>query len=193
MHYSRNTLLSLIIASAASTAFAQEHRQHDAHEHGGGQLNVALEKNQLMVDLSLPAMNVVGFEHPASNQQEKDQLTRAQLLLKDGVSLMGPSPTAGCKLLNVTVESMLLEDDQEHAAMQSAHTDDAEHHDGEGEHADFDVSYEFDCKQPAELSQLSLSLFSQFPGTQHLEAQVITPTLQTGAELSADNPVVKLK
>ncbi len=202
MHYSKITLL-LVMACSSASALAQEHRQHGAHEHGGGQLNVALEKNTLMVDLSLPAMNVVGFEHAAKNQHEKDQLEHAETLLKDGVRLLQPSPAGQCELLSVTIESKLLDhehdgmesdhaEEHEKDGMEADHADEHEHHADE-EHADFDVSYEFDCKQADRLEQLALSLFRQFPGTQHLEAQVITATLQTGTELSADNNILNLK
>jgi hypothetical protein len=201
MHYSKILLLMLLGSSVALSAYAEEHRQHGAHEHGGGQLNVAVEQNRLMIELSLPAMNVVGFEHAAKNQTEKEQLAQAVTLLKDGASLMAPSTDAGCKLVTATVESALLDDEHGHDEMDSAkhdesgaeNTDDHEHHHDAAEHADFDVSYEFDCKQAAKLDQLTLSLFKQFPGTKHLETQLITEMRQGGAELTAESNILNLK
>ena len=193
MQYPKIPLLLMIACLAASSAMAQEHRQHGAHEHGGGLLNVALEKNTLMVELSLPAMNVVGFEHPATNQTEENQLEQAETLLKDGVGLLGPSPAAQCELVSVTVESKLLDHEHGHDGMEKDHADEQGHDHADEAHADFDVSYEFDCKQVGKLKQLSLSLFKHFPGTQHLETQLITATLQTGTELDADGNILKLK
>lgn len=178
MHYSKIPLFILLNCSVALSTYAQEHRQHGAHEHGGGQLNVAVEKNRLMLDLSLPAMNVVGFEHAVSNQVERDQVAAAANLLKHGMQLFTPSPEAQCELVDVLVESSLFEQDEHQAAE---------------EHADFDVSYEFNCAQPEQLTALSISLFRNFAGTHHLRTQVITASGQTGGELSADNYVIELK
>ncbi len=186
MRYSKITLLMLMNCAVASVAFAEEHRQHGAHEHGGGQLNVAIEKNQMMLELSLPAMNVVGFEHPANNQAERDQVTHAAELLSDGMLLFSPSAAAKCVLVDAQVESALITDSADQHAEE--HVD--EH---ENEHADFDASYEFDCAQPAQLKTLTLSLFERFAGTQHLRAQVITGAGQSAAELTVDDNIIKLK
>ena len=169
--------LCLAIAWAASVQ-AEEHRQHGAHEHGAGQLNVVVENNKLMIELSLPAMNVVGFEHPATTTKERELLSQAATWLRDGNAMFAPSEAAHCKLVNAELESALL--------------DDAMHEPAE-EHADFDVSYEFDCAQPERLAALSARLFQRFPGTQHLRTQVISATAQSGGEIDADNPVIELK
>jgi hypothetical protein len=178
MHYCKIPLLMLLGSSVAFSAYAEEHRQHGSHEHGGGQLNVAVEQNRLMIELSLPAMNVVGFEHAVSNQSERDQVAAAANQLKQGMRLFRPSPAAKCELLDVQVESSLFAHDENQATE---------------EHADFDVSYEFNCAQAAQLKALSVSLFKIFPATHHLRAQVITDTGQTGGELSADKNVVEFK
>jgi hypothetical protein len=198
MYYSRIAVSILLTYGAASTALAEEHRQHGVHEHGGGQLNVAVEQNLLMIDLSMPAMNVVGFEHPANNNNESDQVRHAVVLLKDGEHLFAPSPAAKCSLVHADVASALLEEgdhnDHEHEhheerKHETDHEEEAHAHD----HADFDVSYEFNCAEPSQLNKLSLSLFELFPGTDHLDVQAILPTGQFGGSLNAENSVLKLK
>lgn len=175
MRYPELALLLIIGSSSAASVLAEEHRQHGVHEHGGGQLNIALEKNTLMIELSLPAMNVVGFEHPYNNEQQHKQVTDAVANLRDGLRLFSPSKAANCNLSKVEVETALLDT--------SGHAE---------EHADFDASYEFNCSHPAQLKALELSLFQQFPGTQQLEVQLITAEHQTGKELHAENPVIRL-
>jgi hypothetical protein len=175
-------LLSLL-CSAGSFAAADEPRHHGTHEHGGGQLNVVVEKGMLAIELSLPAMNIVGFEHPARTSKERNELRRAAELLRDGVRIFGPSPAAECTLSKVVLESALLEEAGHH---------DGAGHDGEG-HADFDVSYEFNCVEPSRLTGLDLTLFRLFPGTEHLRTQVITPGGQTAVELNAGNVSLPLK
>jgi hypothetical protein len=190
MLFPKITLIMLLNCAVVSAAFAQEHRQHGTHEHGAGQLNIAVEKNQLMLELSLPAMNVVGFEHPASNQTERDQLRRAANLLRKGVQLFSPSPAAKCVQVDVQLESALIVDSKDQHVEEHGDEHGDEHANA---HADFDVSYEFNCSQPSQLTALTLSLFEQFAGTQHLRAQVITGMGQSAAELTADNNIVNLK
>ena len=50
-----------------------ETRHHDAHVHGIGKLNVAFDGNNLIIELTSPAVNIVGFEHQAQNQKEEEQ------------------------------------------------------------------------------------------------------------------------
>lgn len=178
MRYSEIAVSILLSCGTASASFAEEHRQHGAHEHGGGQLNVAVEQKSLMIDLSLPAMNIVGFEHPANDDKERSLVAQAADQLRDGMRLFVPSPAAKCTQTRSDVKSALL-----------GNADDDE----EAGHADFDVDYEFSCAEPSQLSALTLSLFERFPATQHLRAQVITPAGQTGAELSAGNNRLELK
>lgn len=178
--------LLLLTYSAATPIHAEEHRHHEAHEHGGGQLNVVVEQNTLMIDLSLPAMNIVGFEHPANNENERNQISRAADLLRDGTRLFVPTPEAKCALIRSEVESALL------GHLQHNH-DDAEPNEEEREHADFDMSYEFNCETPSQLYTMTLSLFEHFPGTHHLRTQVITPSGQTGGELTHEKSILKLR
>jgi hypothetical protein len=190
MRYSK-IILCLWLSIASTSIYAEEHRQHGAHEHGSGQLNVAVEDQQLMVELSMPAMNVVGFEHAPDNASEQQQVEKAATLLKDGTLLFAPSPAGACKLVDVVVESALLQQGHEHKADNAGH--EQEHQHEGGEHADFDVSYEFNCAHPEQLSELTLSLFRSFPATQHLRTQVISKARQSGGEVNAQNHVINLK
>ena len=168
-----------------------------------------------MIDLSLPAMNVVGFEHTARNKKQRRQISQAADRLRDGEKLFAPSPAAKCSLLHADVESDLLgigndkhghghgherehghghEHDDHHESKHEhdhGHDDDheSEHsHDHDHEnHADFEIIYEFSCAEPAKLSALTLSLFEQFPKTEYLRTQVITDKRQGGEKLTAEN------
>jgi len=204
----------LLTCSATIPVLAEEHRHHKAHEHGTGHLNVAVDQNTLMIDLSMPAMDVVGFEHPINNEEERGQVERATALLQDGMQLFALTPAAKCVLVRADVESALLEneaqhehdgkheDEHEHDGKHAyeehehdeKHADDEHDHDEEEHaHADFDVSYQFNCQLPAQLNGLTLSLFDYFPATRRLITQMITPTGQSGAELTPDNSMLNLK
>jgi Protein of unknown function (DUF2796) len=178
------TALWLVVFGTGSLALAEEHRHHGPHVHGNGQLNVAVEKSTLAIDLSMPAMNIVGFEHPPQNSEERTQVQHAAEVLKDGLRVFGPSSAAKCTLTAADVKSALLGNSDDH--------EDAEQGDGE-EHADFDISYEFNCKDPSQLTSLHLTLFELFPGTKQLHTQVITPDGQSAADLNSEQTTLKLK
>ena len=189
-------VLFLLTCCTAIPVHAEVHRHHKAHEHGTGHLNVAVDQNTLMIDLSLPAMDVVGFEHPVNNEEERGQVAHATRLLQDGIQLFAPTPAAKCVLVRSEVESVLLENEAHHEHDEK-HDDEEHEHDGKHEkehaHADFDVSHEFNCESPAQLNALTLSLFEHFSATHRLRVQMITPTNQGGTELTPDKRILNLK
>ena len=64
----------IIVVTATGPLFsaiqAGEHHHHDAHVHGVAHLNVALEGNDLYIELTSPAANIVGFEHDPRTQNQ---------------------------------------------------------------------------------------------------------------------------
>ncbi len=72
-------LLSLHIATAltlTSTVLCAA----PPHVHGVGTLQRVLEENSLSVELRLPAINVVGFEHAPNDAQQKAAVQNAVAL-----------------------------------------------------------------------------------------------------------------
>ncbi|OOZ41005.1 hypothetical protein BOW53_05640 [Solemya pervernicosa gill symbiont] len=176
------------------------HRHHEAHEHGVGQLNIAVEGRELHLELESPAMNIVGFEHAPRNEQEHHAVEHAVEQLRRAERLFITSAAAGCRLHEAEVESGLMEADDEHheAHHDEAHGDekhDAHHEEGHGEeaHADFEASYRFACNNPAALSTLTVKLFETFPATEELEVQLLRDRGQTAVELTTANAVINLQ
>jgi hypothetical protein len=180
-------LLLLLALGASAPLLAQEQRHHEAHEHGVGQLNIAVEGTEIHLDLDSPAMNIVGFEHAPSTEADHQALAQAIARLKDGEQLFSFPSEAGCRLAAVTVQTPLLDHDggEVHGKEESAGH---EHH-GET-HADIIAEYRFTCAHPDKLGQVTVELFRLFPATERLKVQFITETRQGGAELNASNPVL---
>ena len=87
-------------ATAAETA----HREHAAHEHGHGVLEVVAEGADLAIALRIPAVNAVGFEHAPSTEQQHRRVDEAIARFRAGEQLFVPSGAAGCKLVSADVE-----------------------------------------------------------------------------------------
>lgn len=172
-------LLPLAAAQASEDQHAHEHNEHSslaAHEHGAAQLNVALDGNTLELALESPSMNIVGFEHAANSASDRAAAAKAQQQLQDPLVLFNLAPSADCKVVNVVLASPLFNVATSHAT----HTD---------EHSDVDASYSLTCSHPEQLRNIDLTeLFKRFPATQKIQAQLIGPNGQQGAELSPAKP-----
>ena len=88
--------LPMLVAGAAFAASEDGHREHGAHEHGRGTLDVALEGEELVVELRMPAVNVVGFEHAPGTDAEREAVRQALARFEDPAAVLVPSPDAEC-------------------------------------------------------------------------------------------------
>lgn len=171
-----------------------EHRRHGAHVHGISALNLALEGDEIEIELDSPAANIVGFEHAPSSADDHAALDKAVARLKDGDTLFRFNDEAGCRMETATVSSAMLDD--QHEAESHTHEDKDEHdhdaheHDDET-HSDIDAAYHFECDAPDKLTQLTVDLFEAFSGLEKIEVQYVIESKQGAAELTATDQVVK--
>ena len=186
----RRLLLALPFALLPGFVLAAEQHDHDhdhhdslgAHEHGAAELDAALDGSMLEIELRSPAMNLVGFEHAPSSDADKRKIADARERLEQPDALFGLPAAAGCKLAETELESPLFEGE--------AH-DHGDEHDGdhESQHSEIHAHYHFDCATPQAIQALDLqALFKAFPGTKKIQAQLIGPNGQRGAQLDADQP-----
>lgn len=190
-HISVPTLLlgSVMLLAAYTPLHAEEahgHRQHAAHEHGSAKLLIATEGPELQLELSSPAMNLVGFEHTPANAQQRKQVHQAIDTLKAANKIFLFPANAGCNLQKVTVETGLdtHKGHSTHAHKEAIHEADA--------HADFHVSYRFNCADMSALKQIDVQLFSYFPAIHELDVEMITDQGQRALELNHDNSKLTL-
>ena len=67
-----------------------EHRQLGPHVHGQGTLDIAIEGKKISMDLVAPGMDIVGFEHIATTDAQKQAVEKAKAKLlqpRDGFSV----------------------------------------------------------------------------------------------------------
>lgn len=197
-------LLLLLLAGTALPLPAGEHRQHGAHEHSIGKLNIAQEGNEIHIEIDSPAANIVGFEHVPGTGVDHDSLEKALNRLKDGASLFLPPQAAGCSLVDSHIDTPLSDrggGEEKHRAEHAHHTDEPSHrnnekhaeapHTHEKGHADITATWRFSCTHPEALDQLGVRVFEAFPGTERLQVQFIIGTHQGAAELSASQPTLR--
>jgi hypothetical protein len=175
---------SCILAVAPSTA---EQRQLGAHEHGAAALNVAVSDSTLSIEFTAPAVNLVGFEHTATTEDQVQAIAQAEELLASG-RVLGLPESAQCELTASNVEH---ETEGEHADEdhEKEHADDDHEKEHEGEeksHSEFHALLTYDCQNIEALTHIDVEIFLLFPGNKEIHTQVITTTGQSGGELTPD-------
>jgi len=179
--------------------------EHEAHEHGHASLLIVQEKDELQLQFTSPAMNIVGFEHQASTPEQHAKIEAASHLLGEVDRLFQLNKSAQCVLEHKQVRSALIEegaheDEGEHAEESHAKAHDNDHHedehdeehgDGHGEsersHSEFEAEYHFECENISAMKTIKVLLLSAFPSINELETQVITSSGQRLFELDQKN------
>jgi hypothetical protein len=188
----REAILLPVLALGCGTLQA-----HGAHEHGVAEMDVAQDGTELQIELSTPAANLIGFEHPPRNAREQAILRDAVTALEQGGGLLAPSAAAACTLRDARILSALLstgDDGHEHDDGDHDHSpdDDHDHDDHDHAHADVFVAWRFDCATPAALRELDArGLFTRFPGTETLRVQAVVPRGQLAGTLTSRKPVFR--
>lgn len=139
--------LSAIALGMASTASADhdEHRQHDAHQHGVVEWHIAQDGDELLAEITAPGSDVVGFEHAPENAAQKAAIEKAMATLTKPGALFAINADAGCELESHTVSNTLGKEDgdhhdHDHHEHEEAHHehDDHEHHEEHAHHDSHD-------------------------------------------------------
>ncbi|HAS8247153.1 TPA: DUF2796 domain-containing protein [Vibrio vulnificus] len=209
----RKTSLAILVGlSFSALASAQEgFRQHDAHVHGQVEFNIAQDGHDLLLEITAPGADVVGFEHAPENTEQENQLKAAVEKLSQADLMVQINEAAKCTIENVSVTHTLggeehdghehhddhkHHDDHEHHD-DHKHHDDHEHHDDHGHehdgHGAFTVEYQYHCDNVAALNKLETDWFKQFPATQAIQANVLTDKVQSALALSPAHSTVSLK
>ena len=125
------TPIALGISLAISSfAYAEEgFRQHSAHVHGHVELNIAQDGKELLMEISAPGADVVGFEHAPKTSEQKHQLENAITTLKDVNNIFAFPASAGCVALNQSVAHTLEggDDHDKHDHDEHKHHDEHDH------------------------------------------------------------------
>ncbi|EGQ8260499.1 DUF2796 domain-containing protein [Vibrio parahaemolyticus] len=189
---SKQVLAIVIGLSLSTVATAEEYRQHSAHVHGHVEFNIAQDGSDLLLEITAPGADVVGFEHAPENAEQEKTLQHAVATLEDSNALFAINPQAQCEIEEVHVEHSLGGQHEEH-----------EHHDHEGheghdhsehsDHGEFTVQYRFHCAQVGELSRIQTDWFNQFPSTESVNVNLFTDTTQSATSLTKSNTQIAIK
>lgn len=165
----------------------------DAHVHGLSELTIALEGDSLDLQLTSPAMNIVGFEYKAASKKDIEAVKTAKSILSQPEVLFLLSDK-DCKPINIDVDiSGLIEEDNHEQHDHKENDDHKDHHDHDKHksHAEIVANYSYSCNESSKLSSIKVSLFESFPGIETINAMWVMPSKQGSVRLSAKNSTIE--
>ena len=208
-------LAPALLACAAFAASDEQHREHQAHEHGHGTLDIVVEGEELVIELRIPAVNVVGFEHAPRDEAEREAVRKALVPFGDAASVAELPVEAECEAEDAKAEiwSMAGEDDHhddrhgggeghghekeeheehEHGKEEHEEHEHEEQESGSEEHSELHATYHFHCHAPGKLDRIDVRVFEHLLGAEEIDVRIVTPSAQLATELHPGETVVKL-
>lgn len=179
--------LLFILYGICQQGIAESRNNPQAHSHGLAQMTVIYDADRLLIEMALPAVDMLGFEHAPQNAAQWQQLDLLALSLQTPSEIVNLQPA--CNLQSVDVDlpfhevaQVTAEQDLEghlkHAHDEStAHADHSEGLDLERDvtvlplHPDIHLSYQWQCKALT-LPAISLQgLFNRYKSIGKVQAQ----------------------
>lgn len=183
-----------LMVSVSAPLMAQIERQHGAHVHGQGSGTMAIDEQTISLSLEMPGFNIVGFEHPPTNQAQRAEIETVLMIFKTGQWLTW-DPQGRCVVskASATADGYDPPTDDDEAGHHHSHDHHNHNHDHEGDHAYFEVNVEAVCAAIDELEWVEINLFASFPNNERITLDVLTQTGALQARLDASTTRVNLK
>ena len=204
----KNIYYSLLLSALVTVSVAEETRQVDKHEHGVGELNIAVEGNSIDLEFMIPGADIVGFEYKAKSEADVALVNDALIKFDEFNNIFSIPSTSNCNLVEADI-SINQGDNHKDEHNHDEHDDHDEHedehdHDDHGEHDDHDehdeeahnefvAHYSFNCGNIKEIDRISFPYFTTFPNSGELEVQFVSEIGSTSFEVEGDEPLIDLK
>lgn len=185
MRYVKTMAMTIsAVISCAALANSGHSRHADAHVHGVGQLNFALEGNLVHLELAIPGFDILGFESINTDDQ-RQALNKAVEALKQA-DVWRFTAAAGCQLQNASVTT----DENSHKHEHDHKHDHDDEHDKahKSAHMSFSATYTYQCSNPRKLKSISTRLFDRFKHSEKLNVQGITDAGQIARTMTRKQP-----
>jgi len=170
---------------SSSAAFAEETRQLDSHEHGVGELNIAVDGSTVAIELHAPGADIVGFEYVAKSFDDRLTVKKALKSLSHPLELFLLPDPAECRVTEA----------EAHLETEGVHDDHADHDDhAEGPvHSEFHATYTLVCNNLSALTEITFAYFDAFENALELEVQLLTASGAQAFEVKRTNPTLDLR
>ncbi|NVK56780.1 MAG: DUF2796 domain-containing protein [Alteromonadaceae bacterium] len=153
------------------------------HVHGQGSLLVAQDADRWQLEFSLPASDVIGFEHAPHSKADRSRLhaVERQLVLPSSVFVVDND---NCEVTDQTV-SLPHSSKKQHDEHEDDHDDEHDDHHGdhdESTHSEVTLRYELLCSEP--LQTIKVTIFDIAPSLTDIDVQWVTNKGQGKREIT---------
>lgn len=149
-----------------------DHQGHGPHVHGQGNLQLVVEGGDFFADLTVPGVDVVGFERAPDDEAARQAVRDAIAMLGDADKVLRLPDAAGCALASGSATSGLEQG-------------------GDG-HGDFTAAFVFECRQPDRLERLNVVLFEHLPRLESVIVQMVSDAGQSEQRLAPRSTAVTM-
>ena len=147
--------------------------EHTAHTHGAAHLNLAIEDNQITLELSSPLANFLSFEHRAVSDEQKKE-AHDLLLRIENTELFQFPDAAECHRETFDVATDVLSPSASPLKNTSS------------EHSDITIRETLSCAHPEKLWHCRTSLFQYAKHLKNVHVQMVTPRGQHSGTFTTD-------
>ncbi len=183
-HCARTLLISSLFVFVSAAHADEVLRGLGPHVHGHGTLAVAVEGNNIQMELVAPGMDIVGFEHEADTARQKRVVEAALADLKEPLNLFGLPDSAGCAVTSADVEIVARKREADDAPAEADETVGTEEHDGN--HREFRATYAFACADAAQVRSINFRFFDRFRDSWELDVTFIDAAGETAFAVSRE-------
>ncbi|GAB1718942.1 MAG: hypothetical protein NTAFB09_06730 [Nitrosospira sp.] len=188
-----------------------------AHVHGQAALEVAVDGGTVRLNLYTPLDNLVGFEHAPRTAEEHRAIRAMAAKLHQGDTLFLFTPSAGCRLESIHLQSAALSPELLAASPSSGknrratdtrkdetskpassppapspHADEAHSaHEDHESHGELEAAWVFHCSTPQALQEFDVGLFRAFSSLRRLDVAVAGPRKQSSVRLTPQSTGVR--
>ena len=133
----KNIYYSLLLSALVTVSVAEETRQVDKHEHGVGELNIAVEGNSIDLEFMIPGADIVGFEYKAKSEADIALVNDALIKFDEFNNIFSIPSASNCNLVEADI-SINQGDNHKDEHNHDGHDDHDEHEDDHDEYDDHD-------------------------------------------------------
>ena len=186
------TLLSLwITLTFIVTLFAAD--QH-IHVHGKADGSIIIEEQSISIELTIPALSIVGFEHQPKSKEEKQRIKDAMKILQSPDLFTFFKDTGWFRndqkvpvtILKNTIEVVkdIDKDDKDN---------NSNHKESQNTHMEFTVQLHYKLEADTTINSVSTTLLSRIPDLHELNLIVIAGEHQIHYELAYNKSKINIK
>jgi len=182
----RYPLLIIAYVCFSFPTLSQEAIKIEAHEHGVGQLRIAVDGATIAIEFEASGADIVGFEHVARSASDREKVQASIAILAKPLTLFAPPKAAQCRVAKAEIELFGDEGTGKH---------DADHHEEPkslASHSEFHGDYRLICSNPAAITSIDFRYFEAFPNAQELKVLLVTDKGASAYEVERDKPRIDL-